>query len=59
VDRSARGGGKCQVTLIQQEHLSAIAALAGFDAVDLALLRRNLVVLGISLAALGPLFSYR
>jgi len=50
--RVARGGGKRQVTLIQQEHLGAIAALAGLDAVDPALLRRNLVVSGISLAAL-------
>jgi len=50
--RAARRGGKRQVTLIQQEHLGAIAALAGLAAVDPALLRRNLVVSGISLAAL-------
>lgn len=49
---AARGGGRRQVSLIQQEHLGAIAALAGLDAVDPALLRRNLVVSGISLAAL-------
>lgn len=50
--RAARGGGKRQVTLIQQEHLGAIAELAGLDTVDPVLLRRNLVVSGISLAAL-------
>jgi MOSC domain-containing protein YiiM len=49
--RAARGDGKRQVTLIQQEHLGAIAALAGLDGVDPVLLRRNLVVSGISLAA--------
>ena len=50
--RAARNGGKRQVTLIQQEHLGAIAALAGLDVVDPTLLRRNLVVSGISLIAL-------
>jgi MOSC domain-containing protein YiiM len=51
-DHRAARGGKRQVTLIQQEQLGAIAALAGLDSVDPALLRRNLVVSGISLIAL-------
>ena len=52
-DRSAeRIGGKRQVTLIQAEHLPAIAACAGLDEVTPEMLRRNLLISGINLLAL-------
>ncbi len=44
--------GKRAVTLIQAEHLAVIAALAARDAVDPALLRRNVLVAGINLLGL-------
>lgn len=50
--RAERGGSRRQVTLIQAEHLAAVAALAGRDSVDPGLLRRNLVIRGINLVAL-------
>lgn len=51
-DRYASARGKRGITLIQAEHLPAIAALVGLDAVETAALRRNLVVSGIPVIAL-------
>lgn len=45
-------GSKRQVTLIQAEHLVAVAGLLHRPAVEPALVRRNLVVAGINLLAL-------
>jgi MOSC domain-containing protein YiiM len=51
-DRYNSKNGRRQVTLIQGEHLVAIASMLGRDAVAPELLRRNLVVTGINLLAL-------
>ncbi len=51
-DRYASASGKRGITMIQAEHLPAIAALVGLGAVETAALRRNLVVSGIPLIAL-------
>lgn len=44
--------GKRAVTLIQAEHLPAIASYLGRDQIDPALLRRNIMVRGLNLAGL-------
>ncbi|WP_299901353.1 MOSC domain-containing protein [uncultured Ruegeria sp.] len=52
LDSDRARAGKRAVTLIQQEHLSAIGSYLGRGPVAPGVLRRNLVVSGINLAAL-------
>lgn len=47
-----KGGGKRQVTMIQQEHLPVVAQLLEKDTVTPDQLRRNLVISGINLKSL-------
>jgi len=49
---SGSPGAKRQVTLIQAEHLVAMAAMLGIEAMNPARMRRNIVVSGINLLAL-------
>lgn len=47
-----KNGSPRMVTLIQKEHIDAVAAILKNGEIDPALLRRNIVVSGINLAAL-------
>lgn len=51
-DHYAKQGGNRQVTLIQSEHVDAVASMLGIDRIDPALLRRNIVISGVNLLAL-------
>ncbi len=51
-DHYSGKNGKRQVTLIQEEHLKAVADFLGLEDVDPGLIRRNIVVSGINLLAL-------
>jgi MOSC domain-containing protein YiiM len=51
-DRYNNKGGSRQVTLIQQEHLHAVASFLGKEKIDFTLTRRNIVVKGINLLSL-------
>ncbi len=49
---AGKPGSKRQVTLIQAEHLPAVASYLGQETVDPLLLRRNILVRGLNLLAL-------
>ena len=51
-DRYAGRSGKREVTLIQAEHIAAVASMLHKESVDPQLLRRNIVVSGVNLLAL-------
>ena len=51
-DHYAKQHGDRQVTLIQQEHLDAVASFQGQATIDPGLTRRNIVVKGINLLSL-------
>lgn len=51
-DHYTKIAGKRQVTLIQAEHLDAVASMLGMNAVKPETVRRNIVVGGINLLAL-------
>lgn len=50
-DHYSKNGGNRQVTLVQAEHIAAMASILQVKSIDPALLRRNIVVSGINLLA--------
>ncbi len=50
-DHYSKNGGKRQVTLLQAEHLEVMANMLKLEEIDPALMRRNILVLGINLQA--------
>jgi hypothetical protein len=48
-----------QVTLMQAEHIDVIASIMQLQEIDVALFRRNLIVSGINLLAIKPLFKHQ
>lgn len=50
-DHYSKNGGNRQVTLLQAEHLEAMANILKLDTIDPALMRRNILVSGINLQA--------
>ena len=51
-DHYSKRSGKRQITLIQAEHLHAVASMIGANSIEPALVRRNIAVRGINLLAL-------
>lgn len=51
-DHYGKAGGKRMVTLIQAEHMQAMASILKKEVIDPKLLRRNIVVAGVNLLAL-------
>ena len=51
-DHYKGSSGKRSVTLMQKEHIGAVASMLGRETIDPKLLRRNIVVSGINLLAL-------
>jgi MOSC domain-containing protein YiiM len=56
-ERAAGASHTREITLFQAEHLPTLAAWTGHDAIDPALLRRNLIVSGVNLLSMRSPFA--